>query len=171
MFRTVCFSIFTLLTLAGCTSSPPDLSSIDPVNWAQRKAVLQERDSLESATSYLSVYSEIYGKTEHVTHLLTVTVSLRNPNISDSVFITAADYYNSAGKRIRSYFNHPIFLAPLETVDIIIDEEDKSGGTGANFLFNWHKPDGAHDPIFEAVMISTSGQQGLSFSTQGVKLQ
>jgi hypothetical protein len=156
---------------AGCTPSDKEISSIDPVNWKQRQATPGATDSLETGASYLSVYSEIYGKTEHITHMLTATVSMRNPNAADSIFLTSADYYNSQGALIRSYFNHPIYLAPMETVDIIIDEEDETGGTGANFMFHWHKKPGTHDPIFEGIMISTSGQQGLSFSTQGVRLK
>jgi len=58
----------------------------------------------------------------------------------------------------------------METAEIIIDERDKTGGTGANFLFDWNKNPDINSPIFEAVMISTYGQQGLSFTTQGVEV-
>jgi hypothetical protein len=44
-----------------------------------------------------------------------------------------AKYYNTQGTLLRSYFEHPIYLAPLETVEIVIDEGDREGGTGANF--------------------------------------
>ena len=49
-------------------------------------------------------------------------------------------FFDTKGKRIRSYFEKPIYLSPLETVKIIIDELDTSGGTGANFIFNWSIP-------------------------------
>lgn len=148
-----------------------EVSSIDPVNWSGRKVALNDTASMEFGTTYLSVYSQIYSMTQHGTHDLTGTVSLRNVSPTDSVYILKAQYYNTAGKAIRTYLEHPIFLAPLETVEIVIDERDRSGGTGANFTFDWAVQKGTAAPLFEAVMISTSGQQGLSFTTTGVQIK
>jgi len=124
-------------------------------------------DTLSAGKTYLSVYSQVYSQDEHRTHDLTATVSLRNTNISDSVYIETAVYYNTHGEAIRTYFDQPVYIRPMETVEIIIDEKDQAGGTGANFLFGWKAPKNADAPFFEAVMISTAGQQGLSFTTQG----
>lgn len=55
----------------------------------------------------------------------------------------------------------------METVEIVIDESDKEGGTGANFLFKWSISPNSSEPFFESVMLSTSGQQGISFTTRG----
>ena len=52
----------------------------------------------------------------------------------------------------------------------MIDEIDREGGTGANFIFEWAIKRKSNEPIFESVMISTSGQQGLSFTTQGIRI-
>ncbi|MCB0641652.1 MAG: DUF3124 domain-containing protein, partial [Phaeodactylibacter sp.] len=79
--------------------------------------------------------------------------------------------YNTSGDLIRTYFQQPIFLKPMETVEIVIDEKDKEGGTGANFLFEWSIKPGLVEPIFEGVMISTLGSQGLSFTTEGLRIQ
>ena len=102
--------------------------------------------------------------------ILTATISIRNVNKADTVYINKAEYYNTKGNSIRTYFDKPIFIAPMETVEIVIDERDQEGGTGANFLFDWTIKPNSNDPIFEAIMISTSGQQGLSFTTQGKKI-
>ena len=128
-------------------------------------------DSMISGSTYLSVYSEIYSQSEHRTHNLTATVSMRNTNLSDTVFIDKAAYFDTHGNPIRSYFDKPVFIAPMETVEIVIDEVDREGGTGANFLFNWRIKPTSNEPLFEGVMISTSGQQGLSFTTQGKRLK
>ena len=117
----------------------------------------------------MAVYSEIYQRSEGLTYDLTTTVSIRNISSTDSVFILRADYFNTKGDPIRTYFDYPIVVQPLETIEIVIDEADKTGGSGANFIFDWATPPGAHEPFFEAVMISTTGQQGLSFTTQGIK--
>lgn len=159
--------IFTLL-LASCKEQE-EISSINPVNWKKRTAKIAN-DSLNTGTTHLSVYAQIYSYSEHKKHGLTVTVSLRNTDRQDTVYVKKADYYDTHGELIRSYFNHPIYLAPMETVEIVIDETDKEGGTGGNFMFDWATKPNSNEPLFEAVMISTSGQQGLSFSTMGVKV-
>ncbi|MEH6514030.1 MAG: DUF3124 domain-containing protein, partial [Maribacter arcticus] len=61
--------------------------------------------------------------------------------------------------------------APLETTAIIIDEMDVEGGTGSNFIFEWKSPIGSPEPLFEGVMNSTVGQQGLSFTTQSRRIK
>jgi hypothetical protein len=80
------------------------------------------------------------------------------------------EYFNTKGDLIRTYFNKMIFIAPMETVEIVIDEKDKVGGTGANFLFDWKIKPNTNEPAFEGVMISTSGQQGISFTTHGRRI-
>ena len=91
-------------------------------------------------------------------------------NHADTVYVNKAEYYDTKGNAIQTYFDRTIYIGPMETVEIIIDKQAQEGGTGANFVFDWNKKPGSNDPFFEAVMISTSGQQGLSFTTQGVKL-
>ena len=58
----------------------------------------------------------------------------------------------------------------METIEIVIEEQDIEGGSGANFVFNWATLNDKNPPLFEAVMISTYGQQGLSFTTRGVQI-
>jgi hypothetical protein len=57
----------------------------------------------------------------------------------------------------------------METVEIIIHRDDISGGTGANFNFDWAVKKENEEPLFEAVMIWVSSAQGVSFTTRGVK--
>ncbi|WP_318310688.1 DUF3124 domain-containing protein [Flagellimonas crocea] len=163
---------FLVLATISCTEKPPKkVSSVDPVNWSQRKTSISKADSLLNGVSYLSVYSEIYSETEHRTHNLTSTISMRNTNLRDTIFIRKAEYFDTHGNPIRTYFDFPIHIKPMETVEIVIDEKDRSGGTGANFLFHWSIKPTSHEPYFEGVMISTSGQQGLSFTTEGKRVE
>lgn len=148
-----------------------EYSSIDPINWEKRMLnSFKPESTFENGETYLSVYSEIYSLSEHRTHDLTATISLRNISPVDSVYIHSAIYYDTHGNRIRSYFENPIYLLPFETVEIVIDEADETGGTGGNFHFQWSKKLNVPAPLFEAVMISTSGQQGVSFVTVGKKI-
>lgn len=158
-----------LVLLSSC-NHPKEISSINPLHWEQRRAQVDTTsEQLVYGSSYLSVYSEIYSLSEKRTYNLTATVSIRNISSTDTIYIFRSDYYNTAGDLIRTYFDRPIFVRPLETIEIIVDEKDKQGGTGANFIFEWAIRPSSHEPLFEAVMISTSGQQGISFTTSGVK--
>jgi hypothetical protein len=161
------FTLITLMLFIISCDKEKEISSINETNWNKRTANTTSKDSLIHGKTYLSVYSEIYSGTEHRSLSLTATVSLRNINVNDTVFIDKATYYNTHGESIRTYFNKTIFIAPMETVEIVIDESDKEGGTGANFLFNWSIKPNSTEPFFESVMLSTSGQQGISFTTQG----
>ncbi len=167
MTKALLNALLVLLILSSCQKHT-EISQLSKVNLENRKAINVDLDSLTQGKTYLPVYSHIYHTQEHKTFDLTITVSIRNVSTKDSVFITKADYYNTSGYNIRQYLSEPIFIKPLETVEIVIPEEDKEGGSGANFLFDWSIKDSKNPPLFEAVMISTYGQQGLSFSTRGV---
>lgn len=159
-------SLTLLLIFTSCEKKKA-LSSLNPVNWEKRIVTTTLSDSLVNASTYLSVYSQIYSLSEHLTHNLTATISIRNTSRTDTLYITKAEYFNTHGKHIRTYISQPIFLIPLETIAIVIDEQDKEGGTGANFIVDWKTKQDTSEPLFEGIMISTSGQQGLSFTTQG----
>lgn len=154
----------------GCNQTT-EISSIDPENWTKRAINLASKDSLEFGKSYLSVYSQIYSITEHKTHNLTAMISMRNTSELDTIYLLRAEYYDTHGKSLRKYFDSPIFLAPMETTEIIIDEIDVSGGTGSNFILEWKIPKNCPEPLFEGIMTSTMGQQGLSFTTQAKRIQ
>lgn len=157
--------------ILGACEEPIEMSSVNPINWQKRSVDLPISDSISSGSTYLSVYSEIYSRTERSTIDLTATVSIRNINQKDTIYLTKAEYFNTRGDLIRSYFQKPVYVAPMETIEIIIDQDDQEGGTGANFVFDWFNSVDVHEPYFESVMISTYGQQGLSFTTRGVRIK
>lgn len=161
--------LVTLLILS--CEDKTEASSINLENWSKRIADISTKDSLVYGKSYLSIYSQIYSLSEHKTHNLTVMVSLRNTSDLDTIYIVKAEYYDTHGKSVTNYFDHPIFLAPMETTEIVIDEIDISGGTGSNFIFEWKTPKDCPEPLFEGIMNSTMGQQGLSFATQGKRIK
>jgi hypothetical protein len=160
---------FAFLSIISCQKK--EISSISEENWSKRKAIISDKDSLEYGKSYLSIYSQIYSLSEHKTHNLTAMISLRNISDTDTIYVLQATYHDTAGTSLRNYFKDPIYLAPLETTEIIIDEVDVSGGTGSNFIFEWKIPKNCHEPLFEGIMNSTVGQQGLSFTTQSLRIK
>ncbi|AEV31325.1 Protein of unknown function (DUF3124) [Owenweeksia hongkongensis DSM 17368] len=166
MCRIIPLLVFVIFT--SCNQAEEQASS-PTLDWSNREVSVNSLDSLMPHSSYLSVYSQIYSYSPETTFPLTATVSIHNTSLSDSIFITKADYYNTHGELIRNYINKPIFVKPLESLQIVINETDGSGGTGANFVFDWLTQNEGNEPFFEAVMISTSGQQGMSFTTKGVR--
>jgi len=72
-------------------------------------------------------------------------------------------YYDSDGKLIRQDIKSPVELNPLASTDFFIAADDTSGGSGANFIVEWVAEKTVYEPLIEAVMISTSSSQGISF--------
>ncbi len=118
---------------------------------------------------YVPIYSDIYNQTRDSRTLLTATLSIRNTSIRDSLFISKIDYYNTQGDLVRSYIDSPIFLKPMESIDYVIEQQDTSGGSGANFLIDWYSKKNLN-PLFQAVMVGGLGAQAFSFTTEGIKV-
>lgn len=170
---------FVSLIFIACNSPEPKENFSDgskeyshPRNdWNKRRYTVKPTDKVIKGSTYLGVYSEIYARKESKTYPLTITVSIRNTSLKDSVFINKTEYYNTHGEIINTYFDKTIYVAPMETVEIVVEEGHEKGGTGGNFVFHWFTKKQNVKPLFDAVMISASGQQGISFTTQGVDLE
>ena len=164
------FSIITIcLLIYSCGEEKVEPIS-QSVNKEDRKANISPSDSLIHGKSYLPVYSKIYHHKVQETVDLTITVSLKNISPKDSIYIIKADLFDTSGDAVRSFLEYPVFLKPLETVEVVIEELDELGGTGGNFIIEWAVKDEKNPPLFEAVMISTLGQQGISFTSRAVRI-
>ena len=118
---------------------------------------------------YVPIYSDIYNQTRDSRTLLTATLSIRNTSLKDSLFVNKIDYYNTQGDLVRSYIDSPIFLKPMESIDYVIEQQDTSGGSGANFLIDWYSKKNLN-PLFQAVMVGGLGAQAFSFTTEGIEV-
>ncbi|MDG1805491.1 DUF3124 domain-containing protein [Flavicella sp.] len=163
-------SALLLLVLISSCETPKEEVTVIKTNFEKRYVSNPSMENLELGATYLPVYSHVYQMHGNNNLYLTITTSLRNTSATESLYILKADYYDTAGKKIREYLKKPIELKPLETVEIIIDQVDREGGSGANFIFDWAIKDKRNLPLFEAVMISTYGQQGVSFTTNGTQI-
>tara|TARA_R110002111_G_scaffold6850_2_gene28737 strand:+ start:690 stop:1202 length:513 start_codon:yes stop_codon:yes gene_type:complete len=170
MMKKIIVLFLVLYGFYSCENHIGD-EEFEKINWKARQATIPNADSLEIGTSYLSVYSQIYSYSQHKTYNLTAMVSLRNTSVTDSIYLYNVDYYDTHGTLLKPYIKNPVFLAPMETLDIVINEADITGGTGSNFIFDWKTPKNCSEPIFEGVMTSTAGQQGLSFITQAKRIR
>lgn len=114
-------------------------------------------------TLYVPVYSNIFSAPKKIPFNLATFLSIRNTDMSNPINILAVDYYNTKGTLVRKYYQKPVTLAPLESTDIYIPEEDTTGGTGANFIVKWNSLKEVNCPIIESVMIGMKSGQGISF--------
>lgn len=122
-------------------------------------------------STYVPIYSDIYTQTTNIQINLTATLSLRNTSFKHSIFISEVDYYNSAGELDKNFAEQPIELKPMQSIEYVIEEDDVSGGTGANFIIVWGAKNKHVNPLFEAVMISTQNRQGISFTSRGISIK
>ena len=162
--------LLLITALAACNPNGGNDEMPPEEKWTDRVASISAKDSLFEGATYLSVYSHIYSISEHKVHDLTKIVSLRNTSRTETVFVKTADYFDTEGKLVKAYLKEPVYLKPMETAEIMIFEKDVQGGMGGNFIFDWATANEKVKPLFEAVMISTLGQQGLSFTTTGVEI-
>jgi hypothetical protein len=121
----------------------------------------------QGATVYVPVYSHIYVGIKGHTFDLAISLSVRNPNLKDTITLTSVAYHDSDGKFVRSYLDNPIQVAPLASKDFFVGESDSTGGLGASFVVKWKSQKPVNEPVIEGVMAGTRSGQGISFTTRG----
>lgn len=119
------------------------------------------------ALLYVPIYSSIFYKDGQRTIELTATLSIHNVDPEHPLTLTRIDYHDTAGKLIRQHLESPIDLPPLATKNIVVNKEDRSGGTGANFMVAWKSATPIAPPIVEALMVSVASSQSISFTSEG----
>ena len=129
-----------------------------------RSVTLDKTKVVMGQTVYVPIYSHIYHyNSQDQVMNLSATLSIRNTDLTNSIIITSVRYYDSDGKLIRQDIKTPVELKPLASTDFFIAADDTSGGSGANFIVEWVAEKTVYEPVIEAVMISTSSSQGISF--------
>ncbi|MCP4116103.1 MAG: DUF3124 domain-containing protein [Desulfobacteraceae bacterium] len=116
---------------------------------------------------YVPVYSHIYHGDKETPFDLTATLSIRNTDPKQEIFLTSVEYFDSNGNFLKNYVEKTIKLKNLASIRYIIKSKDKSGGSGAKFIVRWESKEPVNPPLVEAIMISTSSQQGISFTSRG----
>jgi hypothetical protein len=120
---------------------------------------------------YVPIYSDIYHGSGLKRFLLTATLSLRNTSMRDTLYIRRVDYFDSEGNLNRTYLDRTIELVPLGSVEFVVEDKEMHGGAGANFIVSWVTDHPEITPVFQAVMIGTAEQQGISFLTDGIVIE
>ena len=145
---------FFLRIFAGAILAPAG-SSADDIQLSMGQSV------------YVSIYSHIYSGIKARPFDLAAILSIRNTDIDQPVTLVSVKYYDTEGKLLKEYLDEPLELNALASARYIIKENDKAGGSGANFIVKWKSNKKVTPPIIEAVMIGTHSGQGISFVSRG----
>jgi len=78
--------IFISLIFLSCQSEI-DKNLVQQPDWVSRKSEIINFNDYIQGKTYLPVYSHIYHIHEHQTFDLTITISIRNVSMTDSVYI------------------------------------------------------------------------------------
>ncbi len=120
---------------------------------------------------YLPVYSHIYqgkrdkqGKPEMAQ--LSALVSIRNTDDKRPIRVTSARYFDTQGKMVKDFVAKPQTVPPFGTLELFIERDDSSGGSGANFAITWDADALTSTPLVEAVH-SRSDPRSFAFITSG----
>lgn len=142
--------------------TPPDLS-LYPAGKIDREKFSRRR------SMYVPSYSHIYYHGGSPL-LLETTLSIRNIDSDQPIYLDSVEYFDTDGKLVESYLDRTIKLEPLQTIDFLVEERDSSGGAGANFLVSWTSEEAADKPLMETVMVGASGSRAIAFSRSGVEM-
>jgi hypothetical protein len=137
-------------------------------------ALAQEARPLSKSQSlYLPVYSHMLygnlgksGKSSQV--LLSTLVSIRNTDSKRPLRILSARYYDTHGKLLGERVATPVLLGPLGTLELFIELNDASGGSGANFIIKWEAETSINPPLVEGLHANMDGGKAVIFMTQAV---
>lgn len=137
-------------------------------------AVAQEmRLPNKGGALYLPVYSHMLygnlgksGKASSV--LLSTLVSIRNTDGKRALRVTSARYYDTHGTLLGERVTTPVVLPPFGTLEIFVDLNDASGGSGANFLVRWEAEQPINPPLVEGLHANMDGGKAVIFMTQAL---
>ena len=119
---------------------------------------------------YLPIYSHIWhgeldNRGEPNKTLVSISVSVRNTDPARTIRVTSAQYYDTAGKKLKEYVPAPKVIQPMGTLELFIPRSDDTGGSGANFVISWAAEAPASPPIVEGVHANLPGGRSIVFIT------
>lgn len=135
----------------------------------------QERPLSKGQALYLPVYSHmIYGNLgksgRGSTVLLSTLVSIRNTDSKRPLRILSARYYDTQGRLLGERVPAPVAIPPLGTLELFVELNDASGGSGANFIVKWDSEQAINPPLVEGLHANLDGGKAVVFTTQAVSV-
>ncbi len=157
--------ILTLsLVVSACSTAQPQSVPIIPTLSVNEISTLR---IAMGQTVFVPAYSEIFYGGENRLLSLTTTLAIHNTDLEHPIIISSVRYYNTDGELVREFVDTPLQLNAMATTGFVIESQDTTGGWGANFLVEWVAESPVYEPVIEAVMVSSTGTEGVSFISEG----
>ena len=135
----------------------------------------ESRPLVKSQSLYLPIYSHMLygnlgksGKASYV--LLSALVSIRNTDPRRPIRVLTARYFDTHGKLLGERVPTPVVVPPLGTLELFVELNDASGGSGANFIIKWDAEQPINPPLVESLHANMDGGKAVIFMTQSVPL-
>ncbi len=135
----------------------------------------EARPLSKGQTLYLPIYSHMLygnlgksGKASFV--LMSALVSVRNTDPRRPIRVSTARYFDTNGKLLGERVPTPMLLPPLGTLELFVELNDASGGSGANFIIKWDAEQPVNPPLVESLHANMDGGKAVIFMTQSVPL-
>ena len=143
---------------------------------ASTSTVAQEvRALVKAQTLYLPIYSHMLygnrGRNGNVSSvMLSALVSIRNTDSKRPLRILSARYFDTHGKLLGERVPSAVVLPPLGTLELFVELNDASGGSGANFIIKWEAEQPINPPLVESLHANMDGGKAVIFMTQSVPI-
>lgn len=160
---------FLLLAAAGLSGPALAQQAVPEVlrAFSQSLTDLPSAPLGETGRTYVPAYSSVMAGGGRTRVNFAVTLSIHNTSEHDPLVVTRIDYYETSGRLTQAYLKAPVAIRPYGTVQVVVAQEDTTGGLGANFVVDWQARTAATEPAIEAVMIANVGGQSFSFLSNG----
>lgn len=133
----------------------------------------EARPLSKGQTLYLPIYSHMLygniGKSGKASNaMLSALVSIRNTDGKRPLRILSARYFDTQGKMLGERIANPVTLPPYGTLELFVELNDASGGSGANFVIKWEAEQAINPPLVESLHANMDGGKAVIFMTQSV---
>lgn len=170
--KIICYCL-PILIFYSCLEQNPNLnkSGEDALKSLEIDNMLDKELIHYNDIIYVPIYSDIYMDRNNPELLLSATLSIRNTSFKDTLYITKIDYYDTKGNLVRPFIDKTISIYPMGTVNYVIEREDTSGGSGANFIVELSAKNTDINPLIQAIMIGHLSNNSFAFSTDGYSIK
>lgn len=164
--------LFTVLSF-GCESPNPNIDKTgeDQLKSHEIHRQLKKGDKKFEDILYVPIYSDLYIDKTNQSSLLAATLSIRNTSLTDTLFVSVIDYYNTEGSLVKSYIDQPVYMNPMATINYVLEKEDTSGGPGANFIVKLNSNSENIKPLVQSVMVGIDGNKAFSFTSEAYSIK
>lgn len=135
-------------------------------NIDQKDQQLTSIDYSNGQLIYVPIYSQIPFNNNQK-QMLHVLLSVRNTDAKSAITFSKIDLYDTQGRLIKQYADSSISIGPLGTYEILIEQDDPSGGSGGNFYLQWDSDEEILEPYVEALLYGRGGTHTYSFNSLG----